>query len=242
MDVFDCDYDYDYDCDCEQEREQDALRSSATYPLSDKITDKGQQEHRMRRSKVSRKTKETSISVSVDLDGAGRVETETGIGFLDHMLTHLGRHGLFDLKVTAKGDLEVDAHHTVEDVGICLGKAFLQALGDGSGIARFGHAAVPMDEALAEVAVDVSGRPFLAFQATFAGGHVGKFDAELVEEFLRAFAANSRMTIHVVLRYGNNVHHSIEGIFKAFARALSEAVRLDARVKDVPSTKGMLET
>jgi imidazoleglycerol-phosphate dehydratase len=196
----------------------------------------------MRRSKITRKTKETSIAVSVDLDGSGRVEVETGIGFLDHMLTHLGRHGLFDLKVSAKGDLDVDAHHTVEDVGICLGKAFLQALGDGSGIVRFGHAVVPMDEALAEVAVDISGRPFLSFQAPFSGGHVGKFDAELVEEFFRAFAVNGRMTLHVVLRYGSNVHHSIEGVFKAFARALSEAVRLDARVKDVPSTKGMLET
>jgi imidazoleglycerol-phosphate dehydratase len=196
----------------------------------------------MRRSKITRKTKETSIAVSVDLDGSGRVEVETGIGFLDHMLTHLGRHGLFDLKVSAKGDLDVDAHHTVEDVGICLGKAFLQALGDGAGIVRFGHAVVPMDEALAEVAVDISGRPFLSFQAPFAGGRVGKFDAELVEEFFRAFAVNGRMTLHVVLRYGGNVHHSIEGVFKAFARALSEAVRLDARVKDVPSTKGMLET
>lgn len=196
----------------------------------------------MRRSKISRKTKETSIAVSVDLDGTGKVDVDTGIGFLDHMLTHLGRHGLFDLKVAAKGDLEVDAHHTVEDVGICLGKAFLQALGDGTGIVRFGHAVIPMDEALAEVAVDISGRPFLAFQAPFAGGRVGKFDAELVEEFFRAFSVNGRMTLHVVLRYGSNVHHSIEGVFKAFARALAEAVRLDPRVKDVPSTKGMLET
>jgi imidazoleglycerol-phosphate dehydratase len=149
---------------------------------------------------------------------------------------------LFDLKVAAKGDLDVDAHHTVEDVGICLGKAVLQALGNGSGIVRFGHAVIPMDEALAEAAVDISGRPFLSFQAPFAGGRVGKFDAELVEEFFRAFAVNGRMTLHVVLRYGNNVHHSIEGVFKAFARALAEAVRLDPRVKDVPSTKGMLET
>ncbi len=196
----------------------------------------------MRRSKVSRKTKETNITVSVELDGSGQTDVNTGIGFLDHMLTHLGRHGLFDIKVAAKGDLEIDAHHTVEDVGICLGKAFLQALGDGSGIVRFGHAVIPMDEALAEVAVDISGRPFLAFQAPFSGGRVGGFDAELVEEFFRAFAVNGRMTLHVVLRYGSNVHHSIEGVFKAFARALAEAVRLDARVKGVPSTKGMLET
>jgi imidazoleglycerol-phosphate dehydratase len=196
----------------------------------------------MRRSKVTRKTKETDIEVSVDLDGSGKTVVNTGVGFFDHMLTHLGRHGLFDVDVAAKGDLEIDAHHTVEDVGICLGKAFLQALGDGAGIVRFGHAVIPMDEALAEVAVDISGRPFLSFQAVFTNGRVGDFDAELVEEFFRAFAVNGRMSLHVVLRYGSNVHHSIEGIFKAFARALSEAVRLDARVKGVPSTKGMLET
>jgi imidazoleglycerol-phosphate dehydratase len=156
------------------------------------------------------------------------------------MLTHLARHGLFDLAVTAKGDLEIDAHHTVEDVGICLGKALLQALGDSVGVVRFGHAVVPMDEALAEVAVDLSGRPFLAFEAAFPRGRVGDFDAELVEEFFRAFAVNSRTTIHVVLRHGSNVHHSIEAMFKAFARALSEAVRVDPRVKAIPSTKGTL--
>jgi imidazoleglycerol-phosphate dehydratase len=194
----------------------------------------------MRRAEIGRKTKETDIRVTVDLDGTGRAEINSGVGFLDHMLTHIARHGLFDITVKATGDLEIDAHHTVEDVGICLGKAFHDAVGSAMGLTRFGHAVTPMDEALAEVAVDVSGRPFLSFQADFAQGRVGDFDAELVEEFFRAFAVHSRMTIHVVLRYGNNVHHSIEGIFKAFARALYEALRLDVRVKDVPSTKGTL--
>ncbi len=196
----------------------------------------------MRRGEVVRKTKETRITVEVDLDGTGRAEVHTGVAFLDHMLAHVARHGLFDLKVAAEGDLEVDAHHTVEDVGICLGKAFVKALDRPEGIARFGHAVVPMDEALAEVAVDLSGRPFLAFQAKLPRGRVGDFDSELVEEFLRAFAMNSRTTVHVVLRYGNNLHHGIEGIFKAFAKALRNAVAVDPRVTDVPSTKGMLET
>ena len=194
----------------------------------------------MRRAEVARKTKETRIEVALDLDGAGRAEVATGVGFLDHMLAHLGRHGLFDLTVKAQGDLEVDAHHTVEDVGICLGKAVAKAIGEGKGLVRFGHAVVPMDEALAEVAVDLSGRPFLAFDAAFPQARVGEFDAELVQEFFRAFTVNSKTTIHVVLRYGANVHHSIEAIFKAFARALSEALRLDPRVTDVPSTKGTL--
>ena len=194
----------------------------------------------MRRAEVARKTKETRIEVALDLDGAGRAEVATGVGFLDHMLAHLGRHGLFDLTVKAQGDLEVDAHHTVEDVGICLGKAVAQAIGEGKGLVRFGHAVVPMDEALAEVAVDLSGRPFLAFDAAFPQARVGEFDAELVKEFFRAFAVHSKTTIHVVLRYGDNVHHSIEAIFKAFARALSDALRLDPRVTDVPSTKGTL--
>ena len=196
----------------------------------------------MRRAELTRKTKETDITVRVDLDGSGQAVVDTGVGFMDHMLTHLARHGLLDLEVRASGDLEIDAHHTVEDVGICLGQAFAKAVGDGAGLVRFGHAVVPMDEALAEVAIDVSGRPFLAFEANFLQGRVGDFDAELVEEFFRAFAVNSRTTLHVMLRCGSNVHHSIEGVFKAFARALGGSVQLDPRVTGVPSTKGMLET
>lgn len=195
-----------------------------------------------RTAQISRETKETKITLSVAIDGSGAIDVTTGIGFFDHMLTHIAKHGLFDLTVNAKGDLEIDAHHTVEDVGICLGKAFAQALGEMKGIARFGHAVVPMDEALAEVAIDFSGRPFLAFAAELPRGKVGDFDSELTEEFFRAFAVNSRTTLHIVLRYGSNLHHCIEGIFKAFARALDRATQLDTRVTGVPSTKGMLET
>lgn len=195
-----------------------------------------------RTAHVARKTAETDVNVTVNLEGRGLIDARTGVGFFDHMLTHIARHGLFDLTVEAKGDLEVDAHHTVEDVGICLGKAFLQALGDMKGITRFGHAVVPMDEALAEVVVDFSGRPFLSFQADLPRGRAGEFDSELAEEFFRAFAVNCRCTLHIVLRYGSNLHHCIEGIFKAFARALDRATLLDPRVNDVPSTKGMLET
>ncbi len=194
----------------------------------------------MRHGEVARNTKETQITVHVELDGAGNSSIETGVGFMDHMLTHLARHGLFDLEVRAQGDLEVDAHHTVEDVGICLGQAFAKAIGEGKGLVRFGHAVVPMDEALAEVAIDVSGRPYLAYDARFAHGKVGEFDSELVEEFLRAFCVHSRITMHVILRTGGNVHHSIEAIFKAFARALTTALRLDVRVSGVPSTKGTI--
>lgn len=195
----------------------------------------------MRTSELNRETAETRVRVSVNLDGTGKADVRTGIGFFDHMLTHLARHGLFDLMVKAEGDLETGGHHTVEDVGICLGKVFLQAMGDMKGICRFGHAVIPMDEVLAEVAVDCSGRPFLSFQADLPLGSTGGFDSELTEEFFRAFAVNGRMTLHVVLRRGGNLHHCIEGIFKAFARALDRAVQRDPRVKDVPSTKGMLE-
>ncbi len=194
-----------------------------------------------RTAEISRETAETKIKLSVAIDGKGAIDATTGIGFFDHMLTHIAKHGLFDLVVDAKGDLEIDAHHTVEDVGICLGKAVAQALGEMNGIARFGHAVVPMDEALAEVAIDFSGRPFLVFQAHLPRGKVGEFDSELAEEFFRAFAVNSRTTLHIVLRYGSNLHHCIEGIFKAFARALDRATQLDPRVTGVPSTKGMLE-
>lgn len=199
----------------------------------------------MRQADISRETKETRIAITLGLDGSGQSEIATGVGFLDHMLTHIAKHGLFDLKVSARGDLHIDAHHTVEDIGICLGKAFAQAVAAGPkggvGLVRFGHAVVPMDEALSEATIDISGRPYLVFQADFPQGRVGEFDAELVEEFFRAFAVNARVTLHMSARYGNNVHHMIEGLFKAFARALCEAVRLDPRVTDVPSTKGMLE-
>lgn len=196
----------------------------------------------VRKAKINRKTKETQIAVSITLDGKGRAEVNTGVGFFDHMLTLFAKHGKMDLMVAAKGDLHVDPHHTVEDVGICLGKALLETLADVKGMTRFGHAIIPMDEALAEAAVDISGRPFLSFNAELPRGRVGEFDIELVEEFLRAAAMNARMTVHIVLRYGKNSHHCIEAIFKAFARALGEAVQKDPRVKDVPSTKGMLET
>lgn len=195
----------------------------------------------MRKARITRKSKETQIDVQVNLDGAGRADTATGVGFFDHMLAHLARHGGLDLKVQAKGNLHVDPHHTVEDIGICLGKAFLEAVGNPAGLVRFGHAVVPMDEALAEAAVDFSGRPYVSFEARLRQGRVGDFDIELTEEFIRAFAVNSRMTVHIVLRYGKNAHHCIEAIFKAFARALGGAVRIDPRVKGVPSTKGMLE-
>lgn len=196
----------------------------------------------VRTASIKRKTKETDISVSVNLDGEGVAEIDTGVGFFDHMLTHLARHGLFDIKVTAKGDLHIDPHHTVEDIGICLGKAFLKALGEPVGLVRFGHAVVPMDEALAEVSLDFSGRPYLVFKAELPKGKLGDFDIELAEEFMQAFAVQARITLHIVLRYGKNTHHCIEGVFKAFARALHQALRIDPRVSGVPSTKGMLET
>lgn len=195
----------------------------------------------MRRAEFTRDTKETQIRGSIALDGEGRAEIATGVGFFDHMLDHLARHGLFDLSVQATGDLHIDAHHTVEDVGICLGKAFREALSGGAGIARYGHAVVPMDEALAEAAVDVSGRPYLVFSAAYPKQALGNFDAELAEEFFRAFAMNARITLHLDLRRGTNVHHCIEGLFKAFARALRAAVARDPRIEGVPSTKGMLE-
>lgn len=196
----------------------------------------------MRRAELSRETKETQIRVAVDLDGSGQAQVATGVGFFDHMLTHLAKHGRFDIEVDATGDLEIDAHHTVEDVGICLGQAFLKAVGEPVGLRRYGHAVTPMDEALAEVAIDFSGRPYLVFKASLPAGRVGEFDNELAEEFFRAFAMNARITAHVVLRYGSNAHHCIEIMFKAFARALGEALCVDPNERDVPSTKGVIET
>ena len=188
----------------------------------------------------SRKTKETDVSVRLDLDGEGRTAAATGVGFLDHMLELFGKHALFDLEARAAGDTHVDAHHTVEDIGICLGAALAKALGDKTGIRRFGSAAVPMDEALAEVALDISGRPFLVFDVTFPTAKTGEFDAQLTEEFFRALAVNAGLTLHVRVPYGRNTHHVVEAVFKATARALREAVAPDPRAHGVPSTKGTL--
>lgn len=194
-----------------------------------------------RSAKLTRTTGETDIRLALDLDGAGKGDIATGIGFLDHMLVALSRHALFDLTVAAKGDLHVDFHHTTEDVGIVLGQAFARALGEKRGIARFGHALVPMDEALAEAAIDISGRPFLAWSAPMPAARIGEMDTELFEEFFRAFAFNAGITLHVTLRAGANAHHCAEACFKSVARALRAAVALDPRLGDaIPSTKGVL--
>jgi imidazoleglycerol-phosphate dehydratase len=190
---------------------------------------------------LARKTLETDISLTLSLDGSGRADIATGIGFLDHMLTALTRHALLDLTLRATGDLHIDFHHTTEDVGIVLGQAIAQALGDKRGITRFGQALVPMDEALVEVAIDISGRPFLAWDVAFAHAKIGTMDTELFEEFFRALAFNALTTLHVVRRAGHNAHHVAEACFKATARALRMAVALDPRVGDaIPSTKGAL--
>lgn len=194
-----------------------------------------------RTASLTRTTTETDISLTLSLDGTGRAEIATGIGFLDHMLTALARHGLFDLTLQAKGDLHIDFHHTTEDVGIVLGRAFAQALGEKRGIRRFGHALVPMDEALAEAAVDLSGRPFLAWNVSFERPKIGEMDTELFEEFFRAFAMTGLLTLHLTRRSGHNAHHVAESCFKATARALRMAVELDPRAGDaIPSTKGAL--
>jgi imidazoleglycerol-phosphate dehydratase len=194
-----------------------------------------------RTATIHRKTAETDISLTLDLDGTGKAEVATGIGFLDHMLTALARHGLFDLTVRATGDLHIDFHHTTEDVGIVLGTAFARALGDKRGIRRFGQALVPMDETLAEAAVDLSGRPFLAWNVTFERPKIGEMDTELFEEFFRALAFNALVTLHVTQRAGHNAHHVAEACFKATARALRMATERDPRIGDaIPSTKGSL--
>jgi imidazoleglycerol-phosphate dehydratase len=195
-----------------------------------------------RRAEISRETSETAITVALGLDGEGRADIATGIGFLDHMLTALARHGLFDLKVRAKGDLHIDFHHTTEDVGIVIGQCLRQALGDKRGIRRYGAAVIPMDEALAEAAVDISGRPFLAWSVTFAQPKIGEMDTELFEEFFRALAFNAGITLHITQKAGTNAHHVAEACFKALARALREAVEPDPRaISAIPSTKGLLE-
>ncbi|MBE0500252.1 MAG: imidazoleglycerol-phosphate dehydratase HisB [Desulfuromonadales bacterium] len=194
-----------------------------------------------RNATIERSTKETQVCLELELDGRGEYKIETGVPFFDHMLDQVARHGFFNLTVAAKGDLEIDAHHTVEDVGICLGAAFKKALGDKKGIRRFGRGTMPMHEALASVILDFSGRPFLVFNADLPKVKVGEFDVELVEEFFVAFCNHSGANIHVNLAYGENLHHIVEAIFKAFGRALDDATGLDPRIETVMSSKGMLE-
>ncbi len=189
---------------------------------------------------LERATKETQISAVILLDGTGGAELDTGVPFLDHMLTLLAVHGLFDLKIKATGDLEVDAHHTVEDIGICLGMALSKALGDRAGITRYGHFTVPMDEALAMVSLDLSNRPFLVYDTPPMADRTGEFETDLAPEFFRAFSQNGGVTLHIRVLYGSNTHHMLEAVFKAFARALSMAVALDQRRSGIPSSKGAL--
>lgn len=193
-----------------------------------------------RKAKVSRETKETAIKIELNLDGTGKQRISTTIPFLDHMLSLLAAHGLFDLTVQAKGDTDIDFHHTVEDVGICLGKALKQAVGGKEGIRRYGSAFIPMDESLASVHVDLSGRPYLVYDLPFRRRKIGDFDTELVKEFFQALANNAAITLHAQVAYGSNGHHMVEALFKAFGRALRQAVSPDERVRGVPSTKGKL--
>ncbi len=193
-----------------------------------------------RTGRVERKTAETHVVLSLVIDGKGTAEANTGIGFFDHMLTLLAKHGLFDLKVSAKGDLEVDAHHTVEDVGLVLGQAIKEALGEKISLKRYGSAFVPMDEALAMAALDLSGRPFLFYDVPMTAGRVGEMDTQLVEEFFRALTSSAGITLHIKVFHGSNNHHIIEAIFKAFARALAQAAETDSRIEGVMSTKGLL--
>lgn len=195
----------------------------------------------MRKGALFRKTKETAIEVKADLDGTGRANIKTGIGFFDHMLEQLARHSLIDIEIRAEGDLHIDQHHTVEDTGIALGQAVHQALGDRAGIARFGDVHLPMDEALTRAAVDISGRPFLVFRTKFPQPKIGEFDTELVHEFFQAFATHAAMNIHIETLYGENAHHIAESAFKGLARALRAAIARDERQQGaVPSTKGVL--
>lgn len=195
----------------------------------------------MRTSAISRQTKETTISLLLNLDGTGKAELSTGVGFFDHMLDALSRFALLDLTVQCHGDLQVDAHHTVEDVGICLGRAFKEALGDRAGIRRAASAYMPMDEALAFCALDISGRPYLAYSAEFAAPMVGTMDTQLAEEFFRAVAVNAGLTLHLKVIEGRNDHHKMEALFKAFGLALRDAATLDPRITGVLSTKGALD-
>jgi imidazoleglycerol-phosphate dehydratase len=194
----------------------------------------------VRKAHISRTTNETDIQLELAIDGEGKAELETGVPFLTHMLDLFAKHGQFNLRVQAKGDIEIDDHHTTEDIGICLGQALREALGDKKGIRRYGNAFVPMDEALAQVVIDLSNRPHFEFRGEFPSQKVGTFDVELVHEFLWKLALEARMNLHVIVHYGRNTHHMIEAVFKALGRALDEATMIDPRVKGVPSTKGML--
>ena len=193
-----------------------------------------------RQAQVTRNTNETQISVTLNLDGSGKAKLATGVGFLDHMLEQIVRHGVFDLEVSAKGDLHIDAHHTVEDIGITLGQAFAKAIGDKAGVRRYGHAYVPLDEALSRVVIDLSGRPGLDMKIDFVRARIGEFDVDLVREFFQGFVNHALVTLHIDNLKGDNAHHQAETAFKAFGRALRMAVELDSRTQGVPSTKGSL--
>ncbi|MFD0674770.1 imidazoleglycerol-phosphate dehydratase HisB [Cohnella sp. GCM10027633] len=193
-----------------------------------------------RNAALSRRTNETDIKLLLGVDGSGDVSLETDVPFLNHMLDLFAKHGQFDLKVDARGDVDIDDHHTVEDIGICLGQALREALGDKAGIKRYASVFVPMDEALAQVVIDISNRPHFELRGEFPAANVGSFTTELVHEFLWKFALEARVTLHVIVHYGRNTHHMVEAVFKAFGRALDEATTIDPRVKGVPSTKGVL--
>lgn len=195
----------------------------------------------MRQATIRRKTTETDVSAEVNLDGRGEGSIDTSVPFLDHMLNLFSRHGLLDLTIRSQGDTAIDAHHLVEDVGICLGQAVRKALGDRKGISRYGAAVVPMDESLCSVAMDLSGRPYLIWRAKLGEGRIGEFDPALLREFFKSFSDHSGITLHINLHYGTNVHHMAEAIFKAFARALREAIAIDGRVEGVLSTKGSID-
>ena len=195
----------------------------------------------MRKAAIKRKTKETNISLDLNLDGRGSYSINTSIQFLDHMLSLMCKHGLFDIKLKAKGDIDIDDHHTVEDIGIVLGKAIKQAVGDMKGIARYGQASVPMDEALASVSIDISGRPYFVYKVEFPKKNKLKdFDPDLIEDFLQAFVSNSSITLHINALYGRNIHHIIEAVFKGLGRALREAVSVNRKIKSIPTTKGLI--
>lgn len=194
----------------------------------------------MRKSQITRTTTETEVAISFSLDGKGQADIATGVPFMDHMLDLFIKHGQFDGRIQANGDTHIDDHHTTEDIGIVLGQAVLEALGDKKGLRRYGNAFVPMDDALAQVVIDCSNRPHLEFRGDIPNAKVGSFDTELVHEFLWKFALESRMNVHVIVHYGKNTHHIIEAIFKALARALDDATMIDPRVEGVPSTKGLL--